>query len=129
MALCFWGKSSSVQANVRGAARRQPLINGPGNDLIAVTNLMASGAHLVLFTTGRGTPLGGPIPTVKISTNASLTERKSNWIDFDASPVLNGIDLDEKFFSYVLDVASGTETKNEIQGFREISIFKDGVTL
>lgn len=105
------------------------LINGPGNDLIAVTNLMASGAHLVLFTTGRGTPLGSPIPTVKISTNASLAERKSNWIDFDASPVLNGIDLDEKFFSYVLDVASGTETKNEIQGFREISIFKDGVTL
>ena len=105
------------------------LLNGPGNDLIAVTNLMAAGAHIILFTTGRGTPLGSPVPTVKISTNASLAERKSNWIDFDASPVLDGIDLDEAFFSYVLDVASGTETKNEKLGFREISIFKDGVTL
>ena len=105
------------------------LLNGPGNDLIAVTNLMAAGAHIILFTTGRGTPLGSPVPTVKVSTNASLAERKSNWIDFDASPVLDGIDLDEAFFSYVLDVASGTETKNEKLGFREISIFKDGVTL
>ena len=105
------------------------LLNGPGNDLIAVTNLMAAGAHIILFTTGRGTPLGSPVPTVKISTNASLAKRKSNWIDFDASPILDGIDLDDEFFSYVIDVASGKETKNEIKGFREISIFKDGVTL
>ena len=105
------------------------MLNGPGNDLIAVTNLMAAGAHLVLFTTGRGTPLGAPIPTIKVSTNSALASKKSNWIDFDASPVLNGTDLDDEFFSYVLDVASGKETKNEIQGFREISIFKDGVTL
>ena len=105
------------------------LLNGPGNDLIAVTNLMAAGAHIILFTTGRGTPLGSPVPTVKISTNASLAKRKSNWIDFDASPVLGGIDLDEEFFSYVIDVAYGSETKNEKLGFREISIFKDGVTL
>ena len=105
------------------------LLNGPGNDLIAVTNLMAAGAHLILFTTGRGTPLGSPVPTVKVATNSSLADKKTNWIDFDASPILNGSDLDDLFFNYVLDVASGKETKNEIMGFREISIFKDGVTL
>ena len=105
------------------------LVDGPGNDIVAVTNLMAAGAHLILFTTGRGTPLGGPVPTVKVSTNKALAEKKSGWIDFDASPVLEGEDLDEKLFSYVLDVASGKETKNETYGFREISIFKDGVTL
>jgi altronate hydrolase len=105
------------------------LLNGPGNDLVAVTNLMAAGAHLVLFTTGRGTPLGAPVPTVKVATNHSLAERKTGWIDFDASPVLKGVDLDETFFNYVLGVASGDQTKNEKQGYREISIFKDGVTL
>ena len=105
------------------------LLNGPGNDLIAVTNLMAAGVHLILFTTGRGTPLGSPVPTVKVSTNANLAARKSNWIDYDASPVLRGENLDGDFLDYVLEVASGKETKNEMQGFREISIFKDGVTL
>jgi altronate hydrolase len=105
------------------------LVNGPGNDIVAVTNLMAAGAHLILFTTGRGTPLGGAVPTVKVSTNKALAEKKSGWIDFDASPVLEGEELDAEFFSYVLDVASGKETKNETYGFREISIFKDGVTL
>ena len=105
------------------------LVNGPGNDIVAVTNLMSAGAHLILFTTGRGTPLGGPVPTVKVSTNKALAEKKTGWIDFDASPVLEGADLDGEFFTYVLDVASGEETKNETYGFREISIFKDGVTL
>ena len=105
------------------------LLNGPGNDLIAVTNLMAAGVHLILFTTGRGTPLGSPVPTVKVSTNKNLADSKSNWIDYDASPVLRGENLDCDFLDYVLEVASGKETKNEIQGFREISIFKDGVTL
>ena len=105
------------------------LLNGPGNDLVAVTNLMAAGCHLILFTTGRGTPLGAPVPTVKVATNHALAERKAGWIDFDASPVLAGEDIDNAFFDYVLSVASGTETKNEQHGYREISIFKDGVTL
>ena len=105
------------------------LLNGPGNDLVAVTNLMAAGCHLILFTTGRGTPLGAPVPTVKVATNHALAERKQGWIDFDASPVLAGEDIDNKFFDYVLSVASGTQTKNEQHGYREISIFKDGVTL
>ena len=105
------------------------LLNGPGNDIVAVTNLTAAGAHLILFTTGRGTPLGGPVPTVKVATNHNLAVHKSGWIDYDASPVLEGKDIDEDFFSYVISVASGKETKNEIHGYREISIFKDGVTL
>ena len=105
------------------------LLNGPGNDIIAVTNLTAAGAHLILFTTGRGTPLGGPAPTVKIATNHYLATHKAKWIDFDASPVLEGKDIDQAFFDYVLEVASGKQTKNEEQGYREISIFKDGVTL
>lgn len=105
------------------------LLNGPGNDIVAVTNLTAAGAHLILFTTGRGTPLGAPVPTVKVATNHSLAVRKSGWIDYDASPVLDGKDIDEDFFNYVLEVASGKQTKNEEYGYREISIFKDGVTL
>ena len=105
------------------------LLNGPGNDMVAVTNLTASGVHIILFTTGRGTPLGAPVPTVKVATNSTLATRKSGWIDFDASPVLQGENLDDSFFDYILSVASGEETKNEIYDFREISIFKDGVTL
>lgn len=105
------------------------LLNGPGNDMVAVTNLTAAGCHLILFTTGRGTPLGAPVPTVKISTNQSLAQKKPDWIDFDSSPVLDGKDLDRLFFNDVLSVASGEETKNERNGYREISIFKDGVTL
>lgn len=108
------------------------LLNGPGNDIVAVTNLMACGVHMILFTTGRGTPLGGAVPTVKISTNEELATKKSNWIDFDASPILNGVskaDLTTKLLDYVIDVASGRKTKNEENGFEEISIFKDGVTL
>ena len=105
------------------------LLNGPGNDIIAVTNLTAAGAHLILFTTGRGTPLGGPVPTIKVATNSHLATHKAGWIDFDASPVLEGKDIDGAFFDYVLSVASGEETKNEQQGYREISIFKSGVTL
>ncbi len=105
------------------------LLNGPGNDMIAGTNLAAAGAQLILFTTGRGTPLGGPVPTVKVATNHHLATHKEKWIDFDASPVLEGKDIDQEFFDYVLGVASGAETKNEQQNYREISIFKSGVTL
>ena len=105
------------------------LLNGPGNDIVAITNLMAAGVHLVLFTTGRGTPVGGAVPTVKIATNHNLAERKANWIDFDASPTLEGKPLTDELFEYILEVASGKKTQNEIHGYREISIFKAGVTL
>ena len=105
------------------------LLNGPGNDIVAITNLSAAGVHIILFTTGRGTPVGGPVPTVKIATNHSLAERKSNWIDFDASPTLDGNPLTEELFEYIIRVAEGEQTKNEQHSYREISIFKDGVTL
>ena len=68
------------------------LVNGPGNDMVAITNLTACGVHMIFFTTGRGTPLGAPVPTVKVSTNRELSQKKSGWIDFDASPILEGAD-------------------------------------
>ena len=105
------------------------LLNGPGNDIVAITNLTCAGVHMVLFTTGRGTPVGAPVPTVKIATNNSLATHKSGWIDFDASPTLEGNDLTDEFLDYVIRVASGIETKNEINDYREISIFKDGIVL
>ncbi len=105
------------------------LLNGPGNDIVAITNLMAAGAHIILFTTGRGTPVGAPVPTVKVSTNTPLAEKKSRWIDYNAGQILDGIDCDKDFFEYVLSVAEGKETVNEKYGYREISIFKDGVVL
>ena len=105
------------------------LLNGPGNDMVAVTNLTAAGCHLILFSTGRGTPLGAPVPTIKIATNSDLAKRKKNWIDFDAGPMLEGVDLKESFIDYVMQVAEGRRTCNEVNGYREIAIFKDGVTL
>lgn len=105
------------------------LLNGPGNDMVAVTNLVAAGCHMVLFSTGRGTPLGGPVPTVKIATNSKLAEQKSNWIDFNAGPMLEGKELSGELLNYVMAVANGEQTKNEKNGYREIAIFKDGVTL
>ena len=105
------------------------LLNGPGNDIVAITNLMASGVHLILFTTGRGTPVGSAVPTIKISTNKSLAERKKNWIDFDSSETLEGNPLTDELYEYVISVAEGKQTKNEVNGYREISIFKSGVTL
>lgn len=105
------------------------LQNGPGNDIVAVTNLMAAGAHVILFTTGRGTPLGSAVPTVKISTNSKLAEKKANWIDFDAGRVLTGNDCTEELVEFVLEIANGKLAKNEENGYEEISIFKDGVIL
>ena len=105
------------------------MVDGPGNDLVAITNLAASGAHMILFTTGRGTPLGAPVPTVKVATNSRLAKNKPAWIDFDAEPKLTDPDLKEKFFEFVLAAASGGECANERRGFREIAIFKNGVTL
>ncbi len=108
------------------------LLSGPGNDLVSATALTAAGAHLILFTTGRGTPFGAPAPTVKISTNTALFEKKGNWIDFNAGTVAQGESLDaagERLLDFVLEVAGGRLTRTEEQGFREISIFKDGVVL
>lgn len=105
------------------------LLTGPGNDIVAVTNLTASGCHLILFSTGRGTPVGAPVPTVKISTNSDLAKRKPHWIDFNAGEIINGVDLTDELFDYVLEVAGGKKTNNEKNGYREISIFKDGVVL
>jgi len=108
-------------------------LSGPGNDIVSVTAMAAAGVHLVLFTTGRGTPLGGPVPTMKLSTNNELAERKAGWIDFNAGKLLRGTtmqQLSQELFTEVLDVASGRkQTRNELNGFREIAIFKDGVTL
>ena len=108
------------------------LLYGPGNDLVSSTALTAAGAHMILFTTGRGTPFGAPAPTVKIATNSQIAERKKNWIDFNAGSIVEGESLDdagERLLSYVLEVAGGKRTRNEEQGYREISIFKDGVVL
>ena len=105
------------------------LLNGPGNDIVAVTNLTACGVHMILFTTGRGTPLGAPVPTIKIATNHSLAERKANWIDFDASPMLDDIDPTDALLDYCIEIANGKQAKNEINKCEEISIFKDGVVL
>ena len=109
------------------------LLQGPGNDLVAATALAVSGAHLVLFTTGRGTPFGCPVPTVKISSNSDLARRKKEWIDFNAGRLLTGEnmpDLSDEFFRYVLDVASGKKAaKSERFGEHGVAIFKNGVTL
>ncbi|HWR38687.1 MAG TPA: altronate dehydratase family protein [Patescibacteria group bacterium] len=108
------------------------LLSAPGNDMVAATALAAAGCQIILFTTGRGTPLGTVIPTVKIATNSDVFRRKANWMDFDAGPLLAGKTLDEvtdEFFAYLLSVASGKMVKAESMGFREITIFKNGVTL
>lgn len=108
------------------------LLSGPGNDLVSATALTAAGAHIVLFTTGRGTPFGAPAPTVKISTNTELFNRKPGWMDFNAGTVADGEDIDEagkRLLDYVLEVAGGEKTSTEKSGYREIAIFKDGVTL
>ena len=104
------------------------LLNGPGNDIVSITNLSAVGCHLVLFTTGRGTPLGGPVPTVKIASNDTIATKKNHWIDYSAYGFDNQAKADE-LLDLIKRVANGELTKNEVQGNREIAIFKDGVTL
>ena len=108
------------------------MLYGPGNDLVSATAMTAAGAHLILFTTGRGTPFGAPAPTLKIATNTQLAEKKAGWIDFNAGTVADGEPLEEagkRLLDLVIEVASGKKTKAEEKGFREISIFKDGVVL
>lgn len=108
------------------------LLTGPGNDMVSCTNLAASGAHIILFTTGRGTPFGTVVPTLKISSNSGLAEKKSNWIDFNAGMILEGTtfeDSAEQLMGLLKEIAEGKLSKNEVNEYREIAIFKDGVTL
>ncbi len=108
------------------------LLSAPGNDLVATTALGAAGCHFVLFTTGRGTPFGSFIPTVKISTNTKLANNKPLWIDFNAGKLLEGTsmkDLREQFIAYILHVVNGEKVNAEKNSYREIAIFKTGVTL
>lgn len=108
------------------------LLSGPGNDIVSTTAMTAAGVHMILFTTGRGTPLGAPVPTVKVATNTDLATRKADWIDFNAGRALSedAGELTTAFIQYLVKVASGEiHTKNEINGYAEISLFKDGVIL
>ncbi|HYN82870.1 MAG TPA: altronate dehydratase family protein [Gemmatimonadaceae bacterium] len=110
------------------------LLESPGNDGVSSTAMTVSGATVLLFTTGRGTPLGFPVPTIKISSNSDIAARKPHWIDFDAGPLLDGSrsqdELADELLQLILDVASGKKlARNEEQGYREIAIWKEGVTL
>ena len=108
------------------------MLYGPGNDLVSATALTAAGCHMILFTTGRGTPFGAPAPTVKIATNTALYTKKPGWMDFNAGTIAEGEPIPEaakRLFDLVVETASGKQTCTEKHGFREISIFKDGVVL
>lgn len=116
------------RASIQGLS----LLKAPGNDMVAATALAAAGCQIILFSTGRGTPLGTIVPTIKVSTNSELYVRKHSWMDFDAGSILKDRSLDflrNEFLQYVLSVASGQQTKAEKLGFKEIAIFKNGVTL
>ena len=108
------------------------LLTGVGNDIVSTTNLTAAGAHIILFTTGRGTSLGAPVPTLKISSNTGLFKRKPNWIDFNAGELIESADFEtvgSDLLNLIVETANGKKTKNEENGIKDISIFKDGVIL
>jgi altronate hydrolase len=109
------------------------LLEAPGNDGVAVTALAAAGCHLELFTTGRGTPLGGVVPTMKIATNTPLYKRKPHWLDFNAGPIAEGgVSIDDllpPFIDAILGIAEGRPTRNELNDLHDMVIFKSGVTL
>ena len=108
------------------------LLSAPGNDLVAATALASAGCHIVLFTTGRGTPFGTYVPTMKVSTNSALAQKKPGWIDFNAGVIVENEPMEqtcERFIDYVIRVASGEPVNNEKNGYKEIAIFKTGVTL
>ena len=108
------------------------VLQTPGNDLVSATGLAAAGAHLILYTTGRGTPFGAPVPTLKLATNTALASRKAGWIDYDAGGLAQGDAWEphiQALLQLVLDTASGAPTRAEAAGYREIAIWKDGVTL
>ncbi|MGD8107754.1 UxaA family hydrolase [Pantoea sp. FN0302] len=129
------GQSQVVDVLKYGERLRQPglnLLSAPGNDAVATSALAGAGCHMVLFTTGRGTPYGGFVPTVKIATNSELAERKPHWIDFNAGPLVLDTPMEtllEHFVDYIVEVANGRQTNNERNDFRELAIFKSGVTL
>jgi altronate hydrolase len=130
------GGHATVTQVVRYAERSDgpglTLLEAPGNDGVSSTALVAAGATLLLFTTGRGTPLGFPAPTLKISTNSTLAHNKPHWIDFDAGRLLTGEDSEtvtDEFLQLIIATASGQAAKNELNEEREIAIWKDGVTL
>lgn len=118
-----------------GQAREKGLnlLQAPGNDLVSATAEAVSGAQLILFTTGRGTPFGSPVPTVKISSNTALFRKHGNWIDFDAGDLLEDASPERKadaLFEYVVSLASGEiRTRSERSGYRDFAVFKNGVTL
>ncbi|EFU2240777.1 altronate dehydratase [Shigella sonnei] len=107
------------------------LLSAPGNDAVATSALAGAGCHMVLFSTGRGTPYGGFVPTVKIATNSELAAKKKHWIDFDAGQLIHGkaMPLLEEFIDTIVEFANGKQTCNERNDFRELAIFKSGVTL
>ena len=108
------------------------LVSGPGNDIVAITNLTSAGAHLIMFTTGRGTPLGAPVPTLKVMTNTAIAERKPHWSDFNAGVLVDGADMEkvaDELFELCIETAEGKESASERLGCQDISIFKDGVIL
>lgn len=107
------------------------LVGGPGNDICAVTALSAAGAAIILFTTGRGTPLGAPVPVLKVSTNTPLSQKKPGWIDYNAGVLVEGTDMDaatDQLWDLVLETASGKETCSERNGYRDMAIVRGGVT-
>jgi altronate hydrolase len=122
-----YGERIDLSPDKRGLA----LLEAPGNDAVSSTALTAAGATLILFTTGRGTPLGFPAPTLKIATNTPLAQRKSGWIDFDAGRALTEPRevVTDALLELVLATASGRPTRAELNGEREIAIWKTGVTL
>ena len=124
--------SGVMEYGDRLTAKGLNLLSAPGNDLVASTALASCGCHIVLFTTGRGTPFGTYVPTMKIATNPTLAKNKPRWVDFSAGQLVEGRTMQEllpEFIDKVLSVASGEKARNEENDYREISIFKNGVTL
>ena len=121
-----------VRYGGRASAKGLVILESPGNDAVSTTAMIAAGAVIVLFTTGRGTPLGFPAPTLKISSNTDLAERKPRWIDFDAGSLIDGADrnrLTAELLDLIIAVAAGTPCRHEQAGAREIALWKRGVTL
>lgn len=129
------GSSQVVDVLKYGERLKTPglnLLSAPGNDAVATSALAGAGCHMVLFSTGRGTPYGGFVPTVKLATNTPLAEKKPHWIDFNAGRLIEGMSMDallEDFVDTIVEIASGRLTNNEKNDFRELAIFKSGVTL
>ncbi|KAF6565685.1 altronate dehydratase [Paenibacillus sp. EKM202P] len=121
-----------IQYGERLKTKGLNLLSAPGNDLVASSALAAAGCQLVIFTTGRGTPFGSFVPTMKVSTNSPLYKAKPHWIDYNAGSLVEDVSMEEalrNFVDYIIDVASGTWVNNEKNNFRELAIFKNGVTL